>query len=84
MSDGATGKITVILEGEDRTFDYNALGVAYDSPDEDIIDALTPIFQEEGIDLKSEWQDGGYMIKRSDNSQNIHLYPKSTAGSLIN
>lgn len=75
-----TGKITVILEGEDRSFEYNQLGVNYDSSDEEIVDALSPIFGEEGINLKEEWENGGYTLKRSENSQNIHLYPKSTAG----
>jgi len=74
------GKITVILEGEDRTFNYADLGVTYESSDEEIVNALSPVFGEEGINLKDEWEDGGYTLKRSDNSQNIHLYPKSTAG----
>ncbi len=75
-----TGNITVILEGEDRSFDYEQMGVTYESSDEEVIDALAPIFREEGIDLKTEWENGGYTVKRSDNSQNIHIYPKSTAG----
>lgn len=74
------GKITVVLEGTDRSFPYTDLGVTYDSSDEEIVDALNPIFAEEGINLKDEWQNGGYMLKRADNSQNIHLFPKSTAG----
>lgn len=74
------GNITVILEGQDRSFEYEALGLTYDSSDEEVIEALNPVFAEEGINLKDEWENGGYMIKRSDNSHNIHLYPKSTAG----
>ncbi len=74
------GKITVILEGADRSFSYDELGLTYESSDEEVIEALNPVFQEEGINLKDEWEEGGYTIKRSDNSQNIHLYPKSTAG----
>lgn len=74
------GNITVILEGEDRTFSYESLGISYDSSDQEVVDALNPIFEEEGINLKDEFENGGYTLKRSDNSQNIHLYPKSTAG----
>lgn len=74
------GNITVILEGQDRSFEYEALGLTYDSSDEEVIEALNPVFAEEGINLKDEWENGGYMIKKSDNSHNIHLYPKSTAG----
>lgn len=76
------GNITVILEGRDRTFEYDALGLTYESTDAEIIEALVPIFEEEGVDLQSEFNNGGYIIKRSDNSHNIHLYPKSTAGEV--
>ncbi len=74
------GKITVILEGADRSFSYDELGLTYESSDEEIVDALSPVFNEEGISLKEEWQQGGYTVKRADNTQNVFLYAKSTAG----
>ena len=76
------GEITVTLNSEDNKYQYADLSVTYDSTDAEIIDALTPILEEsEGFNLREEYDDGGYTIKRADNSRNIYIFPKSTAGA---
>jgi len=76
------GEITVTLESEDRKFAYDQLSVGYGSTDQEIVDALTPVLEEDvGINLANEFDSGSWSIKRADSSQNIYVYPKSTAGA---
>lgn len=75
------GEITVTLESEERKFPYDQLGVGYASSDQEILDALTPMLEEDvGINLSDEHANGSWTIKRVDSSQNIYVFPKSTAG----
>lgn len=75
------GEITVTLESEERKFPYDQLGVGYASNDQEILDALTPMLEEDvGINLADEHRSGNWTIKRVDSSQNIYVFPKSTAG----
>lgn len=75
------GEITITLESEERKYPYEQLGLTYESSDSDIISALSSMLKEDvGIDLGQEYDDGEWTIKRVDSSQNIYIFPKSTAG----
>lgn len=75
------GEITITLESEERKFGYEAMGIGYNSSDQEIIDALSPMIEEDvGLDLASEFSNGNWTLKRIDSSQNIYVFPKSTAG----
>ena len=77
------GKIIITLESTDKSYDFEPLSVSFESTDEEIIEALSPILEEEeGFNLKEEYEDGNYTIKRADNSGNLYIFPKSTAGVL--
>lgn len=77
-----TGKIIVTLESTDKEYQYADYGVTYESSNDEIIDALQgTLLEEEGFNLKSEYADGNWTIKRADNSQNVYIFPKSTAGA---
>ncbi len=76
------GEITVTLESEERKYPYDTLGVGYSSSDQEIIDALDPMLEEDvGMHIADEFSRGNWTLKRVDSSQNIYVFPKSTAGS---
>lgn len=76
-----TGAIIITLESSDKTYQYEDYGVTYDSSNDEIISALQgTLLEEEGFNLQSEYADGNWTVKRADNSRNIYIFPKSTAG----
>jgi hypothetical protein len=81
----APGKIIVTLASTEKDYDYEKLGVTFDSSDAEILTALQPVLlEEEGFDIKEEQEEGYYTIKRVENKEagtkNVYLFPKSTAG----
>lgn len=76
------GEIIVTLASDEKHYPYDRLSVGYGSTDTEILDALAPVLlEEEGFDIRTEQRDGYFTIKRVDSSQNIFVFPKSTAGS---
>lgn len=74
-----TGEIIVTLSSEDKHYSYERLSVSYDSSDQEILNALTPVLlEEEGFDIEDAEET--FTIKRTESSQNIYVFPKSTAG----
>lgn len=81
VSPEPTGEIIVTLESTERHLQYDALGVSYNSSDEEIMNAISPLILEEfGINLQEEGEEGLYTLKRVESSKNIFCFPKSTAG----
>lgn len=79
--DDVAGEITVTINSTDKKYSNDVIGVTVNSTDEEIVDALTPILEEdEGFNLREEFDQAAYTIKRMDNSNNIYIFPKSTAG----
>ncbi len=73
-----TGQILITLESEEKTYQYDALGLTYDSTDSEILDAVAPIVEEEtGVDILEE---GLFTVKKVESSHNIFIFPKSPAG----
>ena len=61
------GEITITLESEERKYQYEQLEVGFDSADNEIIDAISPMLEEDtGMNLKEEFESGNWMIKRID------------------
>lgn len=76
-----TGEIIVTLASSEKHYSYSDLGVTYQSSDSEILDAIEPVLrEEEGFNIREEQEEGLYTIKRVDSSQNIYIFPKSTAG----
>lgn len=76
-----TGEIIVTLASDEKHYPYDRLSVSYESTDEELLDALAPVLlEEEGFDIRTEQRDGYFTIKRVESSQNIFVFPKSTAG----
>mgnify|MGYP001609191283 FL=1 len=76
-----TGEIIVTLASKELKYSYEQLGVTFESSDSEILDALQPVvLEEEGFDIKEVQDEGAYTLKRVDESKNIYLFPKSTAG----
>lgn len=82
MSD-AQGEIIVTLASKEKHYSYEQLGVTFESPDQDILDALQPVLlEEEGFNVKSQEDNEYYTLKRVDETKRIFLFPKSVAGFL--
>lgn len=80
--ENTTGAITITLENDEREYGFDQLGVNFNTPDSEIIAAMAPTIREEfGLDLASELNNGYWTVKRVDSSQNIYIFPKSTAGN---
>ena len=79
-----TGEIIVTLASDEKHYPYDRLSVEFNSSDEEILDALAPVLlEEEGFDIRDEQRDGYFTIKRVESSQNIFVFPKSTAGIVL-
>ena len=71
-----TQKIFVTIEGQDWQRDLNALGLSFDSSEQEIMNVLVPLIEEEfGTDISDL-----YKIRKATNNQNIFVIPNSTAG----
>ncbi len=75
------GEIIITLASTEKHYQYEDLGVTYESSDSEILNALQPILmEEEGFNIKEEQEDGYYTLKRVEDSHNIYVFPKSPAG----
>ena len=75
------GKIIITLASTEKEYEYDRLDVTFDSSDEEILKAVSPvILEEEGFNINEEQEDGYFTIKRVEDSKNIYIFPKSTAG----
>lgn len=75
------GEITLTMNSVDKKYQYADFGVTFESTDQEIVDALSPLLEEEeGFNLAEEYRDQAYTIKRADNSRNVYIFPKSVAG----
>lgn len=72
------GQIIVTLESNEMNFDYDQLGVTFDSPADEILEAVQPaVLEETGINIL---EDELYTVRKAENSRNSYLFPKSPAG----
>ncbi|MFA5312785.1 MAG: hypothetical protein WC375_05600 [Methanomassiliicoccales archaeon] len=76
-----TNKVIVTVARRDVFLDQLALGVNMESSEQDILRAVQPIIREnEGADIADDDGDFSYAVRKSSNSNNIHVYPKPVAG----
>ncbi len=81
MTNQTPGTIVVTLSSTEKHYSFEQLSVGFDSSDQEILDALAPVLlEDEGFNIKEDQGDGYYTIKRVQDSQNIYVFPKSTAG----
>ena len=74
--------ITITLGSDEKVYSFTDLSIDYDSSDEEIIEALSPALEEEeGVNLLDEFNEGNYTVKRTDNTENVFIFPKSRAGA---
>ena len=71
-------EIRVVVENEERVIQYEDVGVTFDSSSDEIIEAIAPgILEDTGVDINAE---GLYTVKKTEDSQNVYVFPKSPAG----
>lgn len=74
-------EIVITLSSKEKHYPFDVLGVGFGSTDKEILDAIAPVLlEEEGFDIHRETEEGYFTIKKVDDSQNIYIFPKSTAG----
>jgi hypothetical protein len=74
-------EVIVTLQSTEKHFPFERLSIGFESTDQEVLDALAPVLlEEEGFDIRTEQRDGSFTIKRVDDSENIYVFPKSTAG----
>lgn len=75
------GEIIITLESEERHYQYDTLGVSFDSTNGEIIAAISPMLREDvGIEMQEEYSEGNWTLKKVESSGNCYIFPKSTAG----
>lgn len=76
-------EIIITLENEEKHYDFERLSVDFNSSDSEILSAVSPVVLEEtGFDMDENNEDNYFTVKRVEDSQNIYIFPKSTAGVL--
>jgi len=74
--------ITVVIQSEDREYDFDQLDLTFESSDEEIIEALQPVVLEDtGFNIKEEDGTTLFTVHKAENSGKITVYPKSAAGT---
>lgn len=74
----AQGEIVVVLEGEEKKLQYADFDLSYDSTDQEVLEAISPVILEEhGVNLE---EDDSYTVKSIESSKTKYIFPKSTAG----
>ncbi len=75
------GKIIVTLASEEKVYEYDKLGVTFESPNNEIIDAVANlILEEDGINIKEDSGEGVYVVRKVQKSKTAYLFPKAVAG----
>ena len=74
------GQIIVTMESQEKAYEYEALGVSFDSTPEEILAAVQPVVLEEfGLNIKDEGGNYIYMAKKLTSNESFVLFPKSVA-----
>ncbi len=77
-------EIIVTLASTEKHYPFDRLSVDFNTPDDELLAALEPVLlEEEGFNIHDNYEDGRFTIKRVEDSQNIFVFPKSTAGKAL-
>lgn len=75
------GNIIVIIESEDKPYEFDDLSLTFDSEPEEILEAVQPVILEDtGFNIQDESGTWLYAVTKKENSGNIYVLPKSPAG----
>ena len=75
------GEIIVVLNSSEKKFNFADFSVTFDSSDNEILEAIAPrLLEEEGFDIREQQDEGLYTVKKQEDSGNVYIFPKSTAG----
>ena len=73
---------TLTVGGNDQVYDFEQLGITFDSTEREILAAVQGIVREANISLEDDEQPGEYTftVRKAVNTQMIYIYPKDPAG----
>jgi len=69
-------KIFVTIDGEDWQKDLDAIGLTFESSEQEIMERIVPMIREEYNEDITDL----YKVRKATNTQNIYVIPNSTAG----
>jgi len=75
-----TNAIVVTINGMDKQYEPELLGVTMESTEAQILGVVQPLLQEEGLSLQDEEGNWSYTVRKALNSGNIYVFPKPVAG----
>jgi len=76
-------KVMLTANGHDYVYDYDQLGVTFDSSEREILQAVDGIIREINMTLVDDDDPERYSFRvvKSTNNHVIHIYPKDGAGN---
>jgi len=78
MTDELQNRLIITLESTEMTLNPRDLDIDFNSADDSILEAVSPLV-EEATGMLS-FDDDHWIVKKVTNSQNIYIFPKSPAG----
>ena len=74
-------EVEVTVGGQDNAIPFGSLGIDMESSDRDVLNAVRPaVLEMDGVDLNDESGEVAFVVRRSSNTNVIHVYPKPVAG----
>jgi hypothetical protein len=74
-------KVMLTAGGQDYIYDFEQLGVNFDSSEREILAAVDGIIKEINMSLVDEQNEYTFTVKKSTNTRVVHIYPKDGAGN---
>lgn len=75
-----TPGVRIVAESEEMFYEFDQLGVNFESSDQEILDAVQDIILEKtGININED-NDSLYTVRRTENTETVYVIPKSPAG----
>jgi len=73
-------KVMLTAGGQDYIYDFEQLGVNFDSSEREILAAVDGIIREVNLSLVDDENEYTFTVKKSTNTRVVHIYPKDGAG----
>ena len=76
-------RVMLTAGGQDYIYEFEQLGINFDSSERDILRAVDGIVREINMSLVDDEDENEYIftVKKSTNTRVVHIYPKDGAGN---
>lgn len=75
-------KLIFTVKGNDQEFDFEQLGITFDSSENEILNSVQGIIGEANMSIQDDDQENEFIftVRKSVNTETIYVYPKDPAG----